>query len=92
MATDGDEITDILCENCGAPMIRKNGRYGKFLACSNYPECSNIKSEKEEVSDVKCDKCGAMMVYKTGKYGRFLACPNYPQCTNVKPIDEETTT
>ncbi len=91
-ATDGDEITDIICEKCGAPMIRKNGRYGKFLACSNYPECSNIKSEKEEVSDVKCDKCGAMMVYKTGKYGRFLACPNYPECTNVKPIDEETTT
>ena len=91
-ATDGDEVTDILCEKCGAPMIRKNGRYGKFLACSNYPECSNIKSEKEEVSDVKCDKCGAMMVYKTGKYGRFLACPNYPECTNVKPIDEETTT
>ena len=91
-ATDGDEITDIVCEKCGAPMIRKNGRYGKFLACSNYPECSNIKSEKEEVSDVKCDKCGAMMVYKTGKYGRFLACPNYPECTNVKPIDEETTT
>ena len=90
-ATDGDEITDIVCEKCGAPMIRKNGRYGKFLACSNYPECSNIKSEKEEVSDVKCDKCGAMMVYKTGKYGRFLACPNYPECTNVKPIDEETT-
>lgn len=91
-ATDGDEITDIVCEKCGAPMIRKNGRYGKFLACSNYPECSNIKSEKEEVSDVRCDKCGAMMVYKTGKYGRFLACPNYPECTNVKPIDEETTT
>ena len=91
-ATDGDEITDIVCEKCGAPMIRKNGRYGKFLACSNYPECSNIKSEKEEVSDVKCDMCGAMMVYKTGKYGRVLACPNYPECTNVKPIDEETTT
>lgn len=91
-ATDGDEVTDILCEKCGSPMIRKNGRYGKFLACSKYPECSNIKSEQEEVSDVKCDKCGALMVYKTGKYGKFLACPNYPECTNVKPLDEETTT
>ena len=87
--TDGDEVTDILCDKCGAPMIRKNGRYGKFLACSKYPECANIKSEREEVSDVKCDKCGAMMIYKNGKFGKFLACPNYPECTNVKPIDEK---
>ncbi len=90
--TDGDEKTDIPCDKCGAPMIRKNGRYGKFLACSRYPECSNIKSENEEVSDVKCDKCGAMMVYKTGRYGKFLACPNYPECSNIKPIDEEKST
>ncbi len=89
--TDGDEVTDIICEKCGAPMIRKVGRYGKFLACSSYPECSNIKSENEEVSDVKCDKCGALMVYKTGKYGKFLTCPNYPNCSNIKPLDEETT-
>ena len=87
--TDGDEMTDVLCDKCGAPMIRKNGRYGKFLACSKYPECSNIKSENEEASSVKCDKCGTLMVYKMGKYGKFLACPNYPDCTNVKPIDEK---
>ena len=88
-SSDGDELTDIICEKCGAQMIRKSGRYGKFLACSNYPECENIKSENEEVSDVTCDKCGSLMVYKTGKYGKFLACPNYPECTFVKPIDEK---
>lgn len=88
-STDGDEITDVLCDKCGAPMIRKSGRYGKFLACSKYPECANIKSENEEVSNVKCDKCGEMMIYKSGKFGKFLACPNYPTCTNVKPIDEK---
>ncbi len=91
-STDGDEMTDVKCDKCGAPMIRKSGRYGKFLACSRYPECSNIKSENEEVSDVKCDKCGAFMVYKNGKYGKFLACPNYPACTNIKPLDEEKST
>ena len=87
--SDGDEVTDIVCEKCGAKMIRKNGRYGKYLACSNYPECSNIKSENVEVSDVLCEKCGARMIVKSGKFGKFLACPNYPECSFVKPLDEE---
>lgn len=86
--SDGDEETDILCDKCGAPMIRKNGRYGKFLACSRYPECSNIKSENEEKSDEVCEKCGAPMVYKNGKYGKFLACSRYPECSNVRPLDQ----
>ena len=85
---DGDEMTDIVCEKCGAPMVRKNGKYGKFLACSNYPECSNIKSENVEVSNVACEKCGALMIYKTGKYGKFLACPNYPKCSFIKPLNQ----
>ena len=88
-STDGDEMTDILCEKCGHPMIRKNGRYGKFLACSNYPACSNIKSEDEEVSATKCPKCGANMVVKHGKYGKFLACPNYPECNAILPYESE---
>lgn len=87
--SDGDEETDILCDKCGAKMIRKSGRYGKYLACSNYPACSNIKSESFEESDVTCEKCGAKMVVKSGKYGKFLACPNYPTCSFVKPIGEE---
>ena len=82
-ANDGDEMTDILCEKCGHPMIRKSGRYGKFLACSNYPACSNIKSEGMEISATKCPKCGANMVVKSGKYGKFLACPNYPECNAI---------
>ena len=90
--SDGDEITDVICEKCGSPMVRKNGKYGKFLACSNYPACSNIKSENEQVSDVISEKCGARMVYKSGKYGKFLACPNYPKCTNIKSVDEVKST
>ena len=88
--TDGDEITEIKCEKCGHPMIRKSGRYGKYLACSNYPACSNIVSESEqEISDTPCPKCGAMMVVKNGRYGKFLACPNYPSCKTTLPFGEK---
>ncbi len=86
--TDGDEMTEILCEKCGHPMVRKNGKYGKYLACSNYPACSNIVSEtKAEVTDTPCPKCGAMMTVKTGRYGKFLACPNYPTCKSTLPFE-----
>lgn len=84
---DGDEMTDIVCERCGSKMIRKTGRYGKFLKCSN-ADCDNIRSETLETSDVLCDKCGVNMIVKTGKFGKFLACPNYPTCSSIRPIDE----
>lgn len=88
---DGDELTDILCEKCGKPMIRKNGRYGTYLACSGYPACSNIVSEGEaEISDTACPKCGAPMIVKSGKFGKFLACPNYPDCKATLPYGVKT--
>lgn len=91
-ACDGDEVTDIKCEKCGSPMIRRIGKYGKYLACSSYPKCSNIVSESEvEISDVRCPKCGANMVVKSGKFGKFLACPNYPDCSQILPIDVKLT-
>lgn len=88
----GDEPTDVLCDRCGSPMVRKIGKYGKYLACSNYPNCSNIVSEGEaEVSETRCPKCGANMVVKSGRYGRFLACPNYPECKSTLPfVDKDT--
>lgn len=91
-ATDGDEMTDKKCEKCGSAMIRRTGKYGKYLACSNYPECSNIVSESEvEISNMRCPKCSANMVVKSGKYGKFLACPNYPECKAILPIDAKMT-
>ena len=91
-STDGDEMTDIKCEKCGSAMIRRMGKYGKYLACSNYPACSNIVSESEtEVSEIRCPKCGANMIVKSGKFGKFLACPNYPDCSAILPVDAKIT-
>jgi len=91
------EKTDIICDQCGSTMIIKNGKFGKFAACPNYPKCKNTKplnsSEKEEseapakevvLADFKCDLCGADMVLRKGKYGEFYACINYPKCKNTK--------
>lgn len=88
--TAKDELTDIVCEKCGAKMIRKENKYGKYLACSSYPACSNIVSESAPtVSDTPCPKCGQMMVVKSGKFGKFLACPNYPECKSTLPFGEK---
>lgn len=77
---DNQEVSDVLCEKCGAPMIVKMSQYGKYLACPNFPECKNTKpygkgDGKEEVSDIPCDECGEKMVYRQGPYGRYLKCP-----------------
>ncbi len=88
----GDTLTQEVCGKCGHFMLRRMGKFGKYLACSNYPECQNIVSEtKEEISAVRCPKCGENMVVKSGKFGRFLACPSYPDCksTMSMPTDEE---
>ncbi len=85
-----DEVSDVKCENCGAFMVIKKGRYGKFLACPNYPECKNTKplnsGEQAEETDEICENCGSKMLKRKGRYGEFLACSNYPDCKNTKPI------
>ncbi len=100
------EETDIICENCGVKMIVKNGRYGKFAACPNYPECKNTKpldkdgkpkeekkekeAKKVESTGIICEKCGSEMVIRSGKFGSFYACSAYPKCRNTKQIVKET--
>ena len=87
-STYGDELTQEVCGKCGHFMIRRIGKFGKYLACSNYPECHNILSEAEEkISAVRCPKCGENMVEKNGKFGKFLACPNYPTCKSTLPME-----
>ncbi len=88
----GDEVSDIQCEKCGAMMVYKTGRFGKYLACPNYPECKNTKSlndtEPHVVTDIICEKCGGHMIEKTGRFGKYLACENYPECRNTKSINK----
>ena len=91
-----EEDSDEVCEKCNGKMIIKWGRYGRFLGCSNYPECRNIKRLTEddapppeaEPTDETCDKCGSPMVIKISRAGgKFLACTGYPKCKNAKPIN-----
>ncbi len=95
---EGDE-TELpsTCPNCGAELVEKAGRYGKFLACSKYPECKTTvkiprsmqKKEPPESTDEVCEKCGKPMVIRKGKYGPFLACSGFPQCRNIRKIKKE---
>ena len=87
-------VDKIFCDLCGNEMIIKVGRFGKFLACSNYPDCKNIKSFKEmaaqnqepEYTGETCEKCGSRTVFREGKFGRFIGCEKYPECDFVKNI------
>lgn len=92
-----EETTDKKCEKCGSPMVIKMGRFGKFLACSKYPECKNTKQidkngyvQKEETTNKKCSKCGKPMVIKYGRFGKFLGCSGYPECKNIEGIENKT--
>lgn len=77
------EVSDVVCENCGRPMVIKQGRYGKFLACPGFPECRNTKPLLQEVG-VPCPRCGGEIVQRHTKRGRvFYGCKNYPLCNFV---------
>ncbi|MDP3038845.1 MAG: topoisomerase DNA-binding C4 zinc finger domain-containing protein, partial [Deltaproteobacteria bacterium] len=91
---------------CGASMITKAGRFGKFLACSNYPACKNTKkiapsgggaeAAQSTLTGENCEQCGSPLVYRRGRFGQFIACSNYPKCRFTKkvtpPIQEERQT
>ena len=78
-----DEETGEVCPNCGKPMVIKNGRYGKFEACSGYPECKYIKPKEKapQVEVCDCPKCGGKIVERKTKRGKvFYGCSNFPKC------------
>ena len=90
------EETDEVCEKCDKPMIIKWGRFGKFMACSAYPDCKNAKDIKKPGSEGEpetpdeiegeCDKCNSPLIIKRGRFGKFIACSTYPDCKFTKPI------
>ncbi|MBI5732151.1 MAG: type I DNA topoisomerase [Candidatus Magasanikbacteria bacterium] len=83
-----EEKTEEICEKCGSPMVIKTGRYGRFLACSNYPACKNTKplgggAEPKKLEE-NCPDCGSPLVKRRSRFGEFISCGNYPQCKYIK--------
>ena len=88
-----DEPTDEICELCGKPMVIKQGRFGKFIACSGYPDCRNTKPIVVKVDGVSCPSCGKDIIMRRSKKGKvFYGCSGYPECRQVfwyKPVDKK---
>ncbi len=83
------EKTGQSCPKCGGELVKKNSRYGEFIACNNYPKCKYVKQTEnanDGANQESCEKCGGEMVQKFSKNGAFLACNNYPECKNTKSL------
>ncbi|OOQ20089.1 type I DNA topoisomerase [Helicobacter pylori] len=83
------EKTGQSCPKCGGELVKKNSRYGEFIACNNYPKCKYIKQTENANNEARqelCEKCGGEMVQKFSRNGAFLACNNYPECKNTKSL------
>ncbi len=88
---DVEKLESEPCPECGGQLQVKSGRFGPFIACSNYPKCRHTKplgrkKTPDRPTDEKCNECGAAMVVKSGRYGEFLACTNYPKCKHTRPV------
>ncbi len=88
-----EEKSQEVCEKCGSPMIIKTGRFGRFLACSKFPDCKNTrplngkgdgKSAPPDLLEEKCPQCGAPLARRQGPYGEFLSCSAFPKCRYIK--------
>ncbi len=95
-ALKGDSVEKIICEKCGSEMVIKVSRKGRFLGCSNFPDCKNSKSLPKGKSEQKaepviaegitCDLCGKEMLIRESKYGKFYGCIDFPKCKGIKQI------
>ncbi|WRF02875.1 type I DNA topoisomerase [Helicobacter pylori] len=83
------EKTGQSCPKCEGELVKKNSRYGEFIACNNYPKCKYVKQTEnanDGANQELCEKCGGEMVQKFSRNGAFLACSNYPECKNTKSL------
>lgn len=80
---------DKKCPKCGRPLVIKWGRYGKFLACSGFPECKHSENLVVEKTEKKCPECGKDLIIRNGKYGKFLACSGYPECRYTENLSHD---
>lgn len=87
-----EDKTDLICEKCGKPMVVKHGRFGRFIACSGFPDCTNIVKIVNKIG-VPCPKCGGDIIVRKTKKGReFYGCSNYPNCNFAswnEPVNEK---
>jgi DNA topoisomerase-1 len=80
------------CPECGGDLLERRGRFGKFIACSNYPDCKYKRNlpgserAEDQPTDEICPTCGKPMVIKHGRFGKFIACSGYPECKTTKPV------
>src|SRR5215831_1079131 len=80
------------CPECGSELLEKRGRFGKFLACSSYPDCRYTRNldgsgrAEDEPANETCPTCGKPMLIKHGRFGKFIACSGYPECKTTKPV------
>ena len=88
-----DEPTDEICELCGKPMVIKQGRFGKFIACSGYPDCKNTKPIVVKIDGVACPSCGKDIIMRRSRKGKvFYGCSGYPDCNQVfwyRPVNKK---
>ena len=95
------EAIDEKCPECGSPLSIRLGRNGRFIGCTNYPECSYTRNlnddvtasdEPETVEGRTCPECESPLVFKTGRYGKFIGCSAYPKCRHIEPLEKPADT
>ncbi len=91
------EAMDEACPQCGKPLSIRLGRHGRFIGCTNYPECDYTRdlnsdgqaaAEPETVEGRTCPECGSDLIIKRGKYGKFIGCSGYPKCRFIEPLEK----